>query len=38
MALPNLGQLSTAGPEEILRPVPPWFIAVTLALALLGNL
>ena len=38
MALPNIAQLSTAGPEEILRPVRPWFIGVTLALALLGNL
>ena len=38
MALPNIGQISTAGPEEILRPVSPWFIAVTIALALLGNL
>ncbi len=38
MALPNITQLSTAGPEEILRPVRPWFIGVTLALALLGNL
>jgi rod shape-determining protein MreD len=38
MALPNIGQLSMAGPEEILRPVRPWFIVLTLALALLGNL
>ena len=38
MALPNIGQLSIAGPEEILRPVRPWFIALTLALALIGNL
>jgi len=38
MALPNIGALSTAGPEEILRPVRPWFIVLTLALALLGNL
>jgi len=38
MAVPNITQLSTAGPEEILRPVRPWFIGVTLALALLGNL
>jgi rod shape-determining protein MreD len=38
MALPNIGQLSIAGPEEILRPVRPWFIALTLALALVGNL
>jgi rod shape-determining protein MreD len=38
MAVPYIGQLSTAGPEEILRPVRPWFIVVTLVLALLGNL
>ncbi len=38
MALPNITHLSTAGPEEILRPVRPWFIGVTLALALFGNL
>jgi rod shape-determining protein MreD len=38
MALPNIGQLSTTGPEEILRPVNPWFIVATLALALAGNL
>jgi len=38
MVLPNIGQLSIAGPEEILRPVRPWFIALTLALALVGNL
>ncbi len=30
--------MSTAGPEEILRPVRPWFIVATLALALVGNL
>lgn len=38
MALPNISQLASAGPEEILRPVRPWFIALTLALALLANL
>jgi rod shape-determining protein MreD len=38
MALPNITQLSTAGPEEILRPVRPWFVGVTLALAFVGNL
>lgn len=38
MVLPNIGQLSTASPEEILRPVKPWFILVTLALALAANL
>jgi rod shape-determining protein MreD len=38
MALPNLAQLSVAGPEEILRPARPWFIVVTLGLAFLANL
>ena len=38
MTLPNIGHLATAGPQEILRPVRPWFIALTLALALIGNL
>jgi rod shape-determining protein MreD len=38
MALPNLVQLSIAGPEEILRPARPWFIVVTLGLAFLANL
>jgi rod shape-determining protein MreD len=38
MAHPNITQLSTAGPEEILRPVRPWFVAVTLGLAFVGNL
>ena len=38
MVLPNLAQLATAGPEEILRPVRPWFIVFTLALALVANL
>lgn len=38
MALPNIGQLSTAGPEEILRPVRPWFIVATLAFALAANM
>ena len=38
MTLPNIGHLATAGPQEILRPVRPWFIALTLALALVGNL
>jgi rod shape-determining protein MreD len=38
MALPNLAQLSIAGPEEILRPARPWFIVLTLGLALLANL
>ena len=38
MMLSNLTQLASAAPEEILRPARPWFIAVTLALALLANL
>jgi rod shape-determining protein MreD len=38
IALPNIAHLSTAGPEEILRPVRPWFIAVTLGVALAANL
>ena len=38
MALPNIGHLSTAGPEEILRPVHPWFIVATLGAALAANL
>ena len=39
MALPSIGQLSTAGPDEILRPVRPWFIvADARSSALAGNL
>ena len=38
MVLPSIGQLSTAGPDEILRPVNPWFIVATLFAALAGNL
>ena len=38
MALPSIANLAAAGPDEILRPVRPWFIVVTLALALVGNL
>jgi len=38
MVLPSIGQLSTAGPDEILRPVKPWFIVATLFAALAGNL
>jgi rod shape-determining protein MreD len=37
MALPR-SSLSVARPEEILRPSRPWFIVLTLALALLANL
>ena len=37
MVLPNIGQLSTAGSDEILRPVKPWFIVATLILALALN-
>jgi rod shape-determining protein MreD len=38
MVLPNIGQLSMAGPDEILRPVNPWFIVATLVFALALNL
>ena len=38
MALPGLMPLMPARPEEILRPVRPWFIVLTLLLALLANL
>jgi rod shape-determining protein MreD len=38
MVLPNIAQLSTAGPEEILRPVRPWLIVVTVGVALAANL
>jgi rod shape-determining protein MreD len=38
MVLPNISHLSIAGPEEILRPVRPWFIVLTLVCALAANL
>ena len=38
MALPRGRPLSPARAEEILRPVRPWFIAVTLLLGYVGNL
>ena len=38
MAVPNIAQLSTAGPEEILHPARPWFIVVTVGVALAANL
>jgi len=38
MAMPRVTPLSPARPEEILRPVRPWFIVLTLLLALSGNL
>jgi rod shape-determining protein MreD len=38
VALPGLMPLAPARPEEILRPVKPWFIVLTLLLALLANL
>jgi hypothetical protein len=38
MALPNIPPLSPAGPEEILLPARPWFIVLTLVLALFANL
>jgi rod shape-determining protein MreD len=37
MALPKV-PLTPARPEEILRPVRPWFILLTIFLAFLGNL
>ena len=38
MALPYLMPLSAATPEEILLPARPWFIVLTLILALFANL
>jgi rod shape-determining protein MreD len=38
MALPKVPPLTPARPEEILRPVRPWFILLTIVLAFLGNL
>jgi rod shape-determining protein MreD len=38
VALNGFMPLSPARPEEILRPVKPWFIVLTLVLALLANL
>ena len=38
MVLPNIGGLASAGPDEILRPVRPWFIVATFAIAFIGNL
>jgi len=38
MALPKVPPLSPARPDEILRPARPWFIVLTLMLALFGNL
>jgi len=38
MVLPSIGQLSTAGSDEILQPVRPWFIVATLLAALAANL
>jgi rod shape-determining protein MreD len=37
MAFSDIASLA-AGPDEILRPVRPWFIVVTLVVALAGNL
>ncbi len=37
IVLPNI-PLSPARPEEILRPAKPWFVALTLVVALLANL
>jgi rod shape-determining protein MreD len=38
MALPGMPPLAPARPEEILRPARPWFVVLTLGLALLGNM
>jgi len=38
MALPYLMPLSAASPDEILLPARPWFIVLTLVLALFANL
>jgi rod shape-determining protein MreD len=38
MALSNFMPMSAASPEEILLPARPWFIALTLVLALFANL
>ena len=38
MALPKVPPLTPARPEEILRPVRPWFILLTIFVAFLGNL
>ncbi len=38
MVLPNVSSFAPAGPEEILRPARPWFVVLTLVLALLVNL
>ncbi len=38
MALPRVPPLSAARPEEILLPARPWFIVLTLAAGLMGNL
>jgi rod shape-determining protein MreD len=38
MALPNIPSRAPARPEEILLPARPWFIVVTLVLALIANL
>lgn len=36
--LPNVASLAPASPDEILRPVKPWFVLLTLVLALLANI
>lgn len=36
--MPQLTSLTPARPEEILLPVKPWFVALTLILGLIGNL
>ena len=36
--LPNVASFAPASPEEILRPARPWFIALSLLLALFANI
>src|SRR6266704_1027080 len=36
--MPQLSTFTTARPEEILLPVKPWFVILTLALGFIGNL
>jgi len=36
--MPQLTSFTPARPEEILAPVKPWFVVLTLALGLIGNL
>ena len=36
--MPQLASFTRAQPEEILAPVKPWFVVLTLFLGLIGNL